>query len=172
MTGGFTDAIAPGADAVQVDVPSTDGVTALPGYLGRPAASGSVPTVVLLRGRRGLYSEAACDAERFDAAGLDARHTMWATFWQQRGYGALLVDSFARRGYSKGFEKDSYASRPPEVSENTVRLLDAYGAATWLRSQSFVAARRIALHGWSNGVMATLWAMWPKTRAAIGLGPK
>jgi dienelactone hydrolase len=87
------------------------------------------------------------------------RHAMWGEFWARRGYVALLVDSFGPRGYPDGFPKHSYKDRPPDVSEQSVRPLDAYGALAYLRSRGDVIAERIGLHGWSNGGMTLLAAL-------------
>jgi carboxymethylenebutenolidase len=72
---------------------------------------------------------------------------------------ALLVDSFGPRGYGDGFPKYSYNQRPPAVSEQTVRPLDAYGALAYLRSRDDVVSDRVGVHGWSNGAMTVLSAL-------------
>ncbi len=77
------------------------------------------------------------------------------------GYFALLVDGFGPRGYPAGFGRDSYKNRPEELNEVTVRPLDAYGAAAYLRSLPGVAKTRLGLLGWSNGGSATLASMSP-----------
>jgi dienelactone hydrolase len=79
--------------------------------------------------------------------------------WAANGYVAVLVDSFGPRGYPQGFPRHSYDTRPDAVNEVTVRPYDAYGALTWLRLRSDIAADRIGLQGWSNGGSATLTAM-------------
>ena len=84
---------------------------------------------------------------------------MWGDFWASKGYVALLVDSFGPRGYGDGFPRYSYSQRPPAVSEQTVRPLDAYGALAYLRSRSDVAGERVGVHGWSNGAMTVLSAL-------------
>jgi dienelactone hydrolase len=72
---------------------------------------------------------------------------------------AMLVDSFGPRGYPAGFGVGSYENRPPEVSEQTVRPLDAYGALRYLRKRRDVNAERIGVQGWSNGGMTVLVTM-------------
>jgi carboxymethylenebutenolidase len=67
-----------------------------------------------------------------------------------------LVDSFGPRGYAAGFPKGSYKDRPAEVSEQTVRPLDAYAALHFLRKQPGILKDRIGVQGWSNGAMTTL----------------
>jgi len=138
----------------RVAIPSLDGTTTLTGYLFVPATPGPWPAVVMLHGRAGPYSTAAKGT--YDASTLSARHRTWGWFWAERGYLALHVDSFGARGHPAGFPIGSYANRPAEVNEQTVRPLDAYGAAAWLRARPDVIPDRIGLHGWSNGGMAAL----------------
>jgi carboxymethylenebutenolidase len=138
---------------------SADGRTELVGYLFRPATMPAprVPAVVMMHGRGGAYSSRAGGI--YDGSTLSKRHRMWGRLWSDNGYLAILVDGFGPRGYPQGFPRFSYDQRPPEVSEATVRPLDAYGALAYLRTRSDVAPDRIGLHGWSNGGSATLWAM-------------
>jgi dienelactone hydrolase len=73
-------------------------------------------------------------------------------FWVERGYVALLVDSFGPRGYARGFEAGTNdGSRPASVNEITVRPLDAYAALKFLRGQPGVIKDKVFLQGWSNG---------------------
>lgn len=142
-----------------VKFPSRDGKTELVGYLFKPAGAGPHPAVVMMHGRAGPYSSLKPGVA--DATNLNARHRLWGNFWAERGYLALHVDSFGPRGYPRGFPKHSYSSRPPEVSEQHVRPLDAYGALDYLRARKDVIAERIGLHGWSNGGMTLLAALAP-----------
>ncbi len=136
---------------------SRDGRTRLTGYLYQPQAPGPHPALVLLHGRSGAYSSLARGT--YTAETLTLRHRMWGDFWASRGYVALLVDSFGPRGYPEGFAIGSYQNRPPEVSEQTVRPLDAYGALDFLRARGDVIRDRIGVHGWSNGGMTVLAAI-------------
>lgn len=142
-----------------VHFPSRDGATELIGYLFEPASAGPHPAIVLLHGRSGPYSSLA--KGRYDAGTLSMRHRMWGRYWAGHGYVALLVDSFGPRGYPAGFPKHSYQDRPPEVSEQTMRPLDAYGALDFLRTRANVARDRIGVQGWSNGGMTVLATMAP-----------
>ncbi len=144
-------------EAAMVRFRSGDGQTELIGYLFRPAGRGPHPAVVMLHGRAGPYSSLAHGV--YNASTLSKRHKFLGEYWADRGYIALLVDSFGPRGYWQGFPKHSYDDRPSEVSEQTVRPLDAYGALAWLRSRPDVARDRIGLQGWSNGGMTTLVTM-------------
>lgn len=136
---------------------SGDGATKLVAYLFRPPGRGPHPAVVMLHGRAGPYSSLAKGV--YNASTLSKRHKFWGEFWSSRGYLALLVDSFGPRGYWQGFPRHSYEDRPSEVSEQTARPLDAYGALAWLRTRRDVLPDRIGLQGWSNGAMTTLVSM-------------
>ncbi|HYC46013.1 MAG TPA: dienelactone hydrolase family protein [Burkholderiales bacterium] len=149
--------VAPAASPETVRFPSADGRTELLGYLFKPEAAGPHPAIVMLHGRGGPYS--SLKRGTYTGETLTMRHRMWGEFWASRGYVALHVDSFGPRGYWDGFPKHSYSQRPPEVSEQFVRPLDAYGALAYLRTRGDVLAERIGLHGWSNGGMTLLSAM-------------
>jgi dienelactone hydrolase len=153
--GGVQDALlAPGGTASTVAFDSADGRTRLIGYLFRPAGNGPFPAIVLMHGRAGLYS--SLPGSTVALGSLSARHLHWARFLAGHGYVALLVDGFAPRGYPTGFGRGTYGNRPSEVSEQTVRPLDADGAAAFLQARTDVIPDRIGLLGWSNGAMATL----------------
>lgn len=140
-----------------VHFPSEDNQTTLIGYLFEPESGGRHPAVVMLHGRTGPYSALANGV--YTAETLSKRHREWGGFWAQRGYVALLVDSFGPRGYPAGFPAGSYEDRPPAVSEQTVRPLDAYGALRYLRGRRNVVSDRIGVQGWSNGAMTVLVTM-------------
>jgi dienelactone hydrolase len=148
----------------RVSFPSSDGHTMLVGYLYTPVGGGRHPAVVMMHGRAGAYSSLADG--RYDAATLSQRHQMWGRFWAAQGYVAVLVDGFGPRGYPGGFGRFSYDQRPPELSEVTVRPLDAYGALAWLRRRPDVISDRIGLQGWSNGGSAVLATMAAGTTRA------
>src|SRR5215472_1997160 len=144
----LTAAIAAPADAIPetVHFPSGDGTTTLTGYLYRPQGRGPHPAVILLHGRAGVYSSLAKGV--YNATTLSKRHKFWGEYWASQGYVTLLVDSFGPRGFWQGFGRGSYDERPSEVSEQTVRPLDAYGALEFLRRHRDVAGDRIGLQGW------------------------
>ncbi len=151
-----------GAPAVQAQVaetlhfPSLDGTSRLVAYMYRPSSPGPHPAVVLMHGRTGLYSSRK---DTFDAASLSARHVMWGKYWAERGYIALLVDSFGPRGHARGFAAGTNdGRRPANLNEITIRPLDAYGALRYLRGRSDVSADKVFLQGWSNGGSAALSA--------------
>ncbi len=136
---------------------SEDHKTKLVGYLFEPAGGGRHPAVVMLHGRAGPYSSAAKGV--YNAETLSKRHLEWGNFWAERGYVALLVDSFGPRGFPEGFPAGSYENRPATVSEQTVRPLDAYGALRYLRGRKDVIPDRVGVQGWSNGGMTVLVTM-------------
>ncbi|HVO96427.1 MAG TPA: prolyl oligopeptidase family serine peptidase [Bryobacteraceae bacterium] len=146
-----------GAIPKTVHFQSEDHKTKLVAYVFEPASPGPHAAIVLLHGRAGPYSSAAHGT--FTAATLSRRHKQWGEFWAQRGYVAILVDSFGPRGYPSGFPQGSYENRPPEVSEQTVRPLDAYAALRYLRKRPDVIKDRIGVQGWSNGGMTVLVTM-------------
>src|SRR5947209_9052229 len=153
-------AVAGAADIKTVHFQSEDHHTRLVGYLFEPSGSGPHAAIVLLHGRAGPYSSLAKGV--YTAETLSKRHKEWGAFWADRGYVALLVDSFGPRGYPEGFQRGSYDERPPEVSEQTVRPLDAYGALRYLRTRRDIAPNRIGVQGWSNGGMTVLATMSEK----------
>ncbi|HEY3742665.1 MAG TPA: dienelactone hydrolase family protein [Bryobacteraceae bacterium] len=145
------------AEIKTVHFQSEDHKTRLVAYLFEPSGPAPHPAIVLLHGRAGPYSAAAKGV--YNATTLSKRHQEWGNFWAERGYYALLVDSFGPRNYPAGFPAGSYKDRPPELSEQTVRPLDAYGALRYLRAQKSVIGDRIGLQGWSNGAMTALATM-------------
>lgn len=139
---------------------SADGQTMLVGYVFVPSSPGPHPGVVMLHGRSGPYS--SLKRGQHNAEALTMRHRMWGQFWAGRGYVAVHVDSFSPRGFGDGFAKHSYNRRPLEVSEQSVRPMDAYGALAYLRSRHDVLPDRIGVQGWSNGGMTVLAALGPR----------
>jgi carboxymethylenebutenolidase len=153
----FIASIGSAAEIKTVHFQSEDRHTRLVAYRFEPQGSGPHPAIVLLHGRAGPYSSLAKGI--YNAATLSKRHKEWGDFWAERGYYALLVDSFGPRGYPGGFPAGSYNDRPPEVSEQTVRPLDAYAGLRYLRAQRDVIGDRIGVQGWSNGGMTVLATM-------------
>ena len=145
---------------------SADGTTSLTGFVFSPQWPGRFPAVVMLHGRSGSFGSLAVRAGRFDADALSMRHQLWGRFWAEHGYVAIHVDSFTPRGYGKGFPKGSINSRPSEVSANLARPKDAYGALRYLMTRADVDARRVGVHGWSNGAMTVLSVIGPDAPGA------
>ena len=167
--------------------PSADGSTEIVAYLFKPQTRGPHPAIVMLHGRGGPYSANVNDEcalvsraspSACNAGSLSKRHTMWGQYWAERGYVALLPDSFGPRGKAHGFERFTHDDPDrADVNEKTVRPLDAEGALRWLRSQRDVIPDRIFLQGWSNGgstalnVMQRQGAKTSGYRAALALYP-
>jgi dienelactone hydrolase len=152
----------------RVQFGSADGKTTLVGYVFKPSVQpgGRVPAIVMMHGRAGPYSSLAKGV--YDATTLSQRHQFWGRLWAAQGYIAVLVDGFGPRGYPQGFGRFTYASRPEELDEVTIRPLDAYGALAYLRSRTDVLPGRIGLQGWSNGGSATLASMAPDAPGIAG----
>ena len=90
-------------------------------------------------------------------------------YWAERGYLALLPDSFGPRGKAHGFGRFTHDDPDrDDVNEKTVRPLDAEGALAFLRSRDDVIANRIVLQGWSNGGSTTLNVMIRQGAQAAG----
>jgi carboxymethylenebutenolidase len=164
MGGSSSDRVraqAPAAVPAMVQFPSADGRTTLIGFVYTPTGkrAGRAPAVVLMHGRAGPYSINVKRNGPYNASTLSKRHKMWGESWSALGYVAVLVDSFAPRGFPGGFGRGTINERPEAVNEVTVRPLDAYGALAYLRSRPDVAGDRIGLQGWSNGGSAALAAM-------------
>jgi dienelactone hydrolase len=120
----------------------------------RPQGAGPFPAVVLLHGCSGMYTPSGY---------VTNSYRRWAELLSEDGYVALLVDSFGPRGHRSICELQK---RP--ILESRERVEDAYAAAQWLNRQSYVAAGRIGLLGWSNGGTGTLYSMRAASRIEPG----
>jgi dienelactone hydrolase len=94
----------------------------------RPAGAGPFPAVVLMHG----------------CHGVSASTRQWAAWLRERGYVALVVDSWTPRGIRDGCVPG------PDIP-STERFDDAMGALRWLQARPYVDGRRIGIIGWSNG---------------------
>jgi dienelactone hydrolase len=162
-------AAAAAAEPETVFFKSADDRTEIVGYLFKPQTAGPHSAIVLLHGRGGPYSinhNKDCTfvsrsvASACNAGTLSMRHRMWGEYWAERGYLALLPDSFGPRGKAHGFGRFTHDDpERDDVNEKTVRPLDAEGALAFLCSRDDVVANRIFLQGWSNGGSTTLNVM-------------
>jgi dienelactone hydrolase len=100
----------------------------VPAYEARPDGRGPFPAVVLMHGCHGV-SQSTRD---------------WGRWFRDRGYVALIVDSWAARGIKDG-------CLPGPDIPSTERFDDAVGALRWLHSRPYVDPRRVGAIGWSNG---------------------
>lgn len=98
----------------------------------RPEAVGPQPAVVLLHG----------------CHGVSAQTHRWARWLADRGYVALIVDSFGSRGLVGDCAGDDTGTGD---LPNTARLDDAFGALRFLQAQPSVRGDRVAVIGWSQG---------------------
>jgi dienelactone hydrolase len=130
----------------------------------RPSGTGGFPAVVLMHGCHGV-SESNRD---------------WARWLSERGYVALIVDSWRPRGLTE-------ACTPGEELPSSARFDDAIGALRWLHARPYVDRDRIGIIGWSNGGVFAMAAVngptfertkkrgveipEPGFRAAIGVYP-
>jgi dienelactone hydrolase len=94
-----------------------------------PSGDGPFPSMALFHGCHGVS---------------ESNHA-WARWLRERGYVALVVDSWAARGIA-----DGCAAEQPDVP-NTERFADAMGALRFLQAQSRVDGTRVGAMGWSNG---------------------
>lgn len=95
----------------------------------RPGGPGPFPAVVQLHG----------------CGGIDAQSFRWARWLADRGYVALVVDSFGPR------RARSDCRSGPDDPPITARFDDAFGALRYLQSLPEVRADRVAAIGWSQG---------------------
>lgn len=101
----------------------------VPAWFWRPVGDGPFPAVVLMHG----------------CHGVSASTQAWGRWFRDRGYVALIVDSWAARGIVDGCVPSS-----PDLPSSE-RFDDAIGAQRWLQDRRDVDGRRIGVVGWSNG---------------------
>jgi len=77
----------------------------------------------------------------------------WARWFRERGYVALIVDSWAARGIGNGCD-----AKTPDLP-STERFDDTGGALRFLHTQPFVDPARIGVIGWSNGGVFSIAAV-------------
>jgi dienelactone hydrolase len=99
----------------------------------RPPGRGPFPAVILMHG----------------CHGVSASTRQWAEWLRERGYVALVVDSWTPRGIRDGCVPG------PDIP-STERYDDAVGALRWLHAQPYVDPRRVGVMGWSNGGVSAL----------------
>jgi dienelactone hydrolase len=135
--------------AEQVDIPQGDAV--LRGVLFRPEGPGPFPAAVALHGCGGLLNNAGRITRRF---------ADWGDRLAAAGLAVLFPDSFSTRGLS-----GQCRVRERKVRSSRERVADAIAARRWLQSQPWVLKDRVSLIGWSNGAIASLWAVRARLRA-------
>jgi dienelactone hydrolase len=150
-----------------VEIPQKDSSGRLKAVLFRPEGPGPFPAVVGLHNCTGLSNSAGV---------LGARYRDWGERLAKSGFVVLLPDSNSSR--SAGSQ---CALRSRSIRNDRERVADADAARAWLQSQSWVAADRVSLIGWSSGAIAALWAVRARTlpqaqdapdfRSAVALYP-
>jgi dienelactone hydrolase len=95
----------------------------------RPRGAGPFPAIVQLHG----------------CAGIEAQSFRWARWLADRGYLALVVDSFGPRNI-KGDCRSG-----PDDPPITARFDDTFGALRYLQTRADVRPDRVAAMGWSQG---------------------
>jgi dienelactone hydrolase len=105
----------------------------------RPPGNGAFPAIIVLHG----------------CGGRDAHQKLWAERLVSWGYVAILVDSFASRGFGNICERT--AAVTPEM-----RVSDVYGTAEYLRKLPYIAKDRIGLLGFSHGAWTIMKAVQVK----------
>ena len=145
--------VATSADAAE-DVFIGEGNTALNGVLFRPAGPGPFPTVVALHGCGGLLNSSGKIANRF---------ADWGERLAAEGVAVVFPDSFKPRGLTS-----QCAVRERRVRSARERVADAQAARRWVQSQPWSVKNRVSLIGWSNGGIASLWAVRPRAIARDG----
>jgi len=142
---------APAAEVIDVG----EGDAALNAVLYRPQGAGPFPVVVGLHGCAGLLSPSGQIVRRF---------ADWGERLSKEGLAVLFVDSFTPRGLGSQCNV-----RERKVRSDRERVADAYLARRWLQSQSWAVKSRVSVLGWSDGGIAALWAVRPRTVPRDGL---
>jgi len=101
----------------------------IPATIYWPPGDGPFPALALFHGCHGVS---------------ESNHS-WARWLRDRGYAAIVVDSWTPRGIP-----DGCAAEKPDVP-NTERFDDAIGALRFLQAQPRVDGSRVGAMGWSNG---------------------
>jgi dienelactone hydrolase len=121
----------------------------------RPDGAGPFPAVVGLHNCSGLHNR---------SGKIGARYRDWGQRLAKGGIVVLFPDSYGSRGIS-----NQCNLRRRSLRVERERVADAMAARGWLQRQSSVVADRVSLLGWSNGAIATLWAV--RRGAQVKHGP-
>jgi dienelactone hydrolase len=142
---------AAGADvsAMRIHVPTRSASPAtLPGELTMPRGTGPFPAVVLLHGCVGIVP-------------ASREHLLkYASWYADRGYAGLILDSFA----SRGVPTVCLGGEPTPLT----RAFDAYHALEYLAGLGSIDPRRVVLQGHSHGGATVLTALDQLTAEMAG----
>jgi dienelactone hydrolase len=125
-----------------------EGGTVLNAVLYRPQGAGPHPVVVGLHGCAGMQNR---------SGKIMRRYADWGDRLSKAGIAALFLDSYTPRGLG-----NQCRVRESRVRSSRERVADAYQARRWLQGQPWTVKNRISLAGWSNGAIASLWAVRPR----------
>ncbi len=139
-----------------VDIPQKESGR-LKALLFRPDGQGPFPAVV------GLHN---CTGLRNSAGVVGARYRDWGERLAKSGFVVLLPDSNGSRGIGSQCNV-----RARSLRTDRERVADADAARTWLQAQTWVAADRVSLLGWSSGGIAALWSVRARTQPQGKDGP-
>ena len=137
----------------QVEIPRGDAT--LDAVLYRPEGPGPFPAVVALHGCDGVVSR---------SGKVGANYADWGERLAAAGFLVLFPDSFGSRGLGS-----QCRASDRRVRAFVERVDDAAAARRWLQRQPYVIKDRVSLLGWSNGAIATLWAVQPRKMRRDGL---
>jgi dienelactone hydrolase len=139
-----------------VEIPQKQGGH-LKALLFRPEGAGPFPAIVGLHNCTGLNNTAGTPGTRYQD---------WGQRLVKDGFALLLPDSNGSRGIGS-----QCAARARAIRTDRERVADAEAARAWLQTQSWVAADRVSLMGWSSGASATLWTVRARPQADNAGGP-
>jgi dienelactone hydrolase len=139
-----------------IEIPQKEGAP-LKAVLFRPEGQGPFPAVVGLHNCTGLNNSAGV---------MGARYRAWGERLAKNGFAVLLPDSNGSRGIGS-----QCAVRARSLRNDRERVADANAARAWLQSQTWVAADRVSLMGWSSGAIAALWAVRARPQPQAKDGP-
>ena len=137
-----------GTKPQRVTFVSEQGISLI-GWLFKPDGNGPYPAVVMMPGCMGAYTFGENTQQ------ISSIYLEWGERLTNAGYVALLVDSFTPRNAVK----NQCGHGTLGISEIDDRPYDAYAGLDYLASQSFVAADKVGLMGWSHGASSALATM-------------
>lgn len=117
-----------------------------------------LPAVILLHGCSGMWARGGKPNASYDH---------WANHLANRGFAALLVDSFGPRG-----EKEICTQKDRSITPGRERSEDSHAALRWLARRPDIDPQRIHVLGWSNGAQTVLHAIKPRARGREAAGPQ
>ena len=127
-----------------IEIPQGDHFK-LKAVLYRPEGAGPFPAVIGLHNCTGLNNSGGT---------MGARYSDWGQRLAKDGFAVLFPDSNSSRGLGSQCGTNQRGLRVDHE-----RVADAVLARAWLQQQSFVAADRVSLLGWSSGAITALWAV-------------